>query len=68
MPPEPQAIPASLPPIHRHIIQISTTAENKSVYFTITALCDDGTVWTISQLQGNAWSPWEQIPPINSPS
>jgi hypothetical protein len=52
----------------RRVMQIQThiVPANGAAYDVITALCDDGTIWTIDvSSQGGEWSP---VPPIPQPT
>jgi hypothetical protein len=43
----------------RKVVQVSRTVDGRG-YFILTAVCDDGTLWTMNS---HKWT-WERIPPI----
>jgi len=46
----------------RNVIQIceSNTAINDDVVWNVTALCDDGTLWWLDNING----PWKKLPDV----
>lgn len=51
---------ASIQTTPRKAVQISTSVSRNGYGFSITALCDDGSIWLLSEFTAG----WEQLPVI----
>ncbi len=48
----------------RQIFQIAATESGTGAVRTIYALCDDGTLWSMTLRRSDPRPPWLQLPPI----
>lgn len=47
----------------RRAIQITVTQETDARYGELFAICDDGTIWSMT-FRGTELDPWVELPPI----
>lgn len=50
--------------MERKIIQVSATPETECAFFTVIALCSDGTVWITWPNSNEDWEDWRVLPSI----